>query len=211
MINDLPLAPIVRIATEADIDGILALQSQNLYLNLSSDELADGFVTTPFTPDLIRDLLDRDGVFIAEVGGKIVGYVLAGGWDFYAQWEIFRLMISRLPDLSFQGEKIDIDRSFQYGPVCIDRTFRGSGILSQLLELIHSSFKDRLPIGVTFINQLNQRSLAAHHRKLGFEIIDEFEFNNGNFYTLAFTTIQPSSPRLLSGDWVKTPSFKTAF
>jgi hypothetical protein len=180
---------IARIATESDIDGILNLQSQNLYTNLSGDELADGFVTTPFTPELIRSLLAQNGVFIAEIEGKIVGYVLAGGWEFYSQWEIFRLMISRLPELSFQGEKIAVDYSFQYGPVCIDRALRGSGILSQFFELIQTSFVDRLPIGVTFINQLNQRSLAAHNRKLGFEIIDEFEFNNGKFYTLAFTTI----------------------
>jgi hypothetical protein len=183
------LDTIARIATESDINGILELQSKNLYTNLSGDELADGFVTTPFTPELIRSLLDRDGVFVAEDRGKIVGYVLAGGWDFYAQWEIFRLMISRLPELSFQGEKIAVDRSFQYGPVCIDRVLRGSGILSQFFELIQTSFVDRLPIDVTFINQLNQRSLAAHNRKLGFEIIDEFEFSNNKFYTLAFTTI----------------------
>jgi hypothetical protein len=179
---------ISRIATELDIDGILNLQAQNLYTNLSSDELADGFVTTPFTPELIRSLLAQDGAFIAESEGKIVGYILAGGWDFYSQWEIFRLMVDRLPELSFQGEKIEVDRSFQYGPVCIDRSLRGSGILSQLFATMQSSFAPRLPIGVTFINKLNHRSLAAHHRKLKFEIIDEFEFNNGHFYTLAFST-----------------------
>jgi hypothetical protein len=182
------LDSIARIATESDVEGILHLQAQNLYTNLSGDELADGFVTTPFTPELIRSLLAQDGTFVAESEGKIVGYILAGGWDFYAQWEIFRLMISRLPELSFQGEKIIVDRSFQYGPVCIDRALRGSGILSQLFETMQSSFAPRLPIGVTFINKLNHRSLAAHHRKLNFEIIDEFEFNNGHFHTLAFST-----------------------
>jgi hypothetical protein len=182
------LDSIARIATESDIDGILQLQSQNLYANLSGDELADGFVTTPFTPELIRDLLTQDGTFVAESEGRIVGYILAGRWEFYSQWEIFRLMISRLPELSFQGEKIAIDRSFQYGPVCVDRTLRGSGILSQMFETMQSSFAPRLPIGVTFINKLNHRSLAAHHRKLNFEIIDEFEFNHGHFHTLAFST-----------------------
>jgi hypothetical protein len=182
------LDTISRIATELDIDGILNLQAQNLYTNLSSDELADGFVTTPFTLELIRSLLAQDGAFVAESEGKIVGYILAGGWDFYAQWEIFRLMIARLPELNFQGEKIEVDRSFQYGPVCIDRALRGSGILSQMFETMQSSFAPRLPIGVTFINKLNHRSLAAHHRKLNLEIIDEFEFNNGHFHTLAFST-----------------------
>jgi hypothetical protein len=182
------LDSIARIATESDIDGILHLQSQNLYANLAGDELADGFVTTPFTPELIRDLLTQDGAFVAESEGRIVGYILAGRWEFYSQWGIFRLMISRLPELSFQGKKIEVDRSFQYGPVCVDRTLRGSGILSQMFETMQSSFAPRLPIGVTFINKLNHRSLAAHHRKLNFEIVDEFEFNSGHFHTLAFST-----------------------
>jgi hypothetical protein len=182
------LNSIARIATESDIDGILDLQAQNLYANLSGDELADGFVMTPFTPDLIRSLLAQDGAFVAEYEGRIVGYLLAGGWDFYAQWEIFRLMVSRLPELSFQGEKIIVDRSFQYGPVCIDRSCRGNGTLPQLFAIMQSSFAPRLPIGITFINKLNHRSLAAHHRKLNFEIIDEFEFNSGQFHTLAFST-----------------------
>jgi hypothetical protein len=179
---------IARIATESDIDGILNLQAQNLFANLSGDELADGFVTTPFTPELIRSLLTEDGAFVAELEGKIVGYILAGGWDFYSQWEIFRLMVSRLPELRFQGKEIAVDRSFQYGPVCIDRSLRGNGILPQLFTTMQSSFAPRLPIGVTFINKLNHRSLAAHHRKLNFEIIDEFEFNSGHFQTLAFST-----------------------
>ncbi len=182
------LDSIARIATESDIEGILDLQAQNLYANLSGDELADGFVTTPFTPELIRSLFAQDGAFVAESEDRIVGYLFAGGWEFYAQWEIFRLMVSRLPELSFQGEKIIVDRSFQYGPVCVDRSVRGSGILSQIFETMQSSFAPRLPIGVTFINQLNHRSLAAHHRKLNFEIIDKFEFNNGHFHTLAFST-----------------------
>ena len=181
------LDSIARIATESDIDGILDLQAQNLYANLSADELADGFVTTPFTRELIRSLIAQEGAFVAE-SQDIVGYLFAGGWEFYSQWEIFRLMVSGLPELSFQGEKIIVDRSFQYGPVCVDRSVRGSGILSKLFTTMQSSFAPKLPIGITFINKLNHRSLAAHHRKLNFEIIDEFEFNSGHFHTLAFST-----------------------
>ncbi len=179
---------LIRIGTERDIDGIIALQSQNLYANLSATELAGGFVTTPFTPELIRLLFAQTGVFVAEIDGKIVGYVLAGDWNFFSQWEIFRVMTSRLPNLKFQGMKIDVDQSFQYGPVCIDRTLRGSGILPELFVKMRTSFALEFPIGVTFINQLNQRSLMAHTRKLDLEIIDEFELNGNSFYTLAFST-----------------------
>jgi hypothetical protein len=178
-----------RIGTDRDIDGILNLQSLNLYANLSADELDDGFVTTPFTPDLIRSLLAQDGVFVAESDRKVVGYVLAGGWDFYTQWEIFRVMIARMPKLVFLGRDIDVNNSFQYGPVCVARSMRGTETLSKMFAVMRSSFASRYPIGITFINRLNQRSLAAHHRKLGMEIVDEFEFNGNSFYTLAFSTV----------------------
>jgi hypothetical protein len=182
------MLPLIRVATESDFKGILNIQSQNLYTNLSPLELADGFVTTPFTPELLRQLLDRSGVFVAEEDRKIVGYLLAGDWEFFSQWEIFRVMVSRLPELQFRGDRITVARSFQYGPICIDRSSRGSDIFPQLFELMRSSFGSRFPIGVTFINQLNQRSFAAHTRKLDLEVIDEFEFNEHSFYTLAFLT-----------------------
>jgi hypothetical protein len=179
---------LIRIGTERDIDGIIALQSQNLYANLSAAELAGGFVTTPFTPELIRLLFAQNGVFVAEIDGEIVGYLLAGDWAFFSQWEIFRVITSRLPAIQFQGIKIDVEQSFQYGPVCIDRTLRGSGILPELFAKMRAGFAPNFPIGVTFINQLNQRSLMAHTRKLDLEIIDEFELNGNSFYTLAFST-----------------------
>ena len=180
--------PIIRTAIESDFDGILALQSRNLYTNLSPTELAGGFVTTPFTSDLLGQLLVQDGVFVAESESKIVGYVLVGDWEFYAQWEIFILMISRLPELKFQGRELSVDRTFQHGPICIDMAMRGSSVFPQLFELMRSSFALKFPIGVTFINKLNQRSFEAHTRKLDLEIIDEFEFNGNSFYTLAFLT-----------------------
>jgi hypothetical protein len=186
------MTSVIRIANESDIEGILALQSQNLLANLSDAELANGFVTTPFTPDLLRHLLDRSGIFVLENEGKIGGYLLASDWEFFSQWEIFRVMVARLPELRFQGREITVDKSFQYGPICIDRSLRGSDIFPQLFDLMRSSFAPRFPIGVTFINKLNQRSFAAHTRKLDLEIIDEFEFNGNSFYTLAFSTASTS-------------------
>jgi hypothetical protein len=180
--------PIIRTAIESDLNGIIDLQSRNLYTNLPPTELGGGFVTTPFTLELLRQLIIQAGVFVAEDNGKIVAYLLAGDWGFFSQWEIFRIMISQLPELKFQDREITIDNSFQYGPVCIDRTLRGGEILPQLFAIMKVSFAPKFPIGITFINKLNQRSFAAHTRKLNLEIVDEFEFNNNSFYTLAFFT-----------------------
>lgn len=182
------MSPVVRTAVESDISGILDLQAHNLYANLAPTELGDGFVMTPFTPDLLRLLLMQTGVFVAEDRGNIVGYLFAGDWDFFAQWEIFRVMRSRLPELTFQSREIPVEQSFQYGPICIDRSLRGSEVFPELFAKMRSSFAPKFPIGVTFINKFNQRSYAAHTRKLDLEIIDEFIFNDNSFYTLAFST-----------------------
>jgi hypothetical protein len=179
---------ITRVASESDINGILELQSQNLYTNLSEAERAEGFVTTPFTVEQIKALLSQSGVFIAEKQGVLVGYAFAGSWDFFCQWSIFPHMISRFPQLSFQGTQITVGNSFQYGPACIDRILRGSGVFPQLFEVMRSSFSTRFPIGVTFINKANPRSVAAHTRKFNLEIVDEFEFNGQSYYGLAFGT-----------------------
>jgi hypothetical protein len=179
---------ITRKAIESDIPGILELQSLNLYQNLSEAERTAGFVTTPFQIEQINTLIAQTGAFVVEQQGVVAGYALAGSWNFFSQWPIFPHMVARFPLLEFQGSKITIDNSFQYGPVCIDRTLRGSNALPLLFETMKTSFASRYVMGVTFINKQNPRSLAAHTRKLNLEIIDEFEFNSGLFYGLAFST-----------------------
>jgi hypothetical protein len=178
----------IRAALASDIDGILTLQAQNLYTNLTEAERANGFVTTPFLSEQIEVLLRQNGAFVAIKEGSVLGYAFAGSWDYFSQWPIFPYMVSRFPQLKFQGVAINMENTFQYGPVCIDQTLRGQGILPKLFETMRLSFASRYPIGMTFINQRNPRSLSAHTRKLNLEIIDAFEFEGGSFYGLAFFT-----------------------
>ncbi len=185
------MPPIIRTGIESDITEILDLQARNLYANLAIAELPGGFVMTPFSGDLLRLLMIQNGVFVAASEQQIIGYLLAGDWGFFSQWAIFKVMIDRLPRLSYQGQKITVDNSFQYGPICIDRSIRGSQVFPELFNLMRSSFAPKFLIGVTFINKINERSFAAHTRKLNLDIIDEFEFNGNSFYTLAFLTAQP--------------------
>ncbi|MGD1918143.1 MAG: GNAT family acetyltransferase [Pleurocapsa sp.] len=178
---------IARLATESDIDGILQLQALNLYKNLSKSELDWGFVTTPITKNQITNAIALQGVFILENNREITGYVFAADWNYFSQWNIFPYMVSRFPKLQFNDKAITVDNSFQYGPVCIAKALRGSDALLRLFETMRSNMVDRFPIGATFIHQSNLRSLYAH-KKLNFQIIDEFEFNNNSYYILAFLT-----------------------
>src|SRR5690554_4196440 len=176
-----------RIANKSDINGVLSLQEKYLYRNLSEKEREEGFVTTPFTVSQLEEILEQNGLFVAEnEKNDIIAYAFAGSWKYFEQWEIFNFMVSRFPQLSFNDNEITTANSFQYGPVCIEKEYRGKGVLNLIFEEMRIEFKKKYPISITFINKVNVISKIAHTRKLGWKIIDEFEYNNNTYIGLAF-------------------------
>lgn len=173
-------------AGSIDIQGILELQSKYLVSNLTETERKDGFVTTPFTAIQIEQIIRENGLFIAKKEEKIIAYVYAGSWAYFSQWAIFPVMTNRFKKLIFNDLTITTSNSFQYGPICIDKEYRGSGLLNEIFEFMRLHLKRSYPISVTFINKINTRSLKAHIEKLKWTIIDEFEFNGNSIYMLAF-------------------------
>ena len=168
-----------------DIRGILSLQEANLVSNMTELEKEQGFVTTPFVPAQINEIIAQDGLFVAEDDGHIVAYIFGGSWTYYGQWEIFNYMSSRFPDLSFGDFLVTRENSFQYGPICIAKTHRGKGLMNKIYEEMRTVMIHRYPLAVTFINSTNQISCRAHN-KLGWEIIDEFSYNDNSYLTLAY-------------------------
>jgi hypothetical protein len=179
---------IIRKAILGDIGGVLMLQSKYLYANIPENERAGGFVTTPFTIDQLTKAIEIDGVFVAQQEEQIVGYAFVGTWEYFFEWPIFPFMAARLPQLDFEGNELTIQNTFQYGPICIDTSQRGTGLAKKLYDTARFSMADRFPIGITFINKINHRSYEAHTQKMGLTVIDEFSFNNNNYYGLAFYT-----------------------
>jgi len=181
---------LTRFGNSTDISDILLLQEHNLYGNLSEQQYSSGFVTTPFSVAQLESLIADDGVFVAVSDAKLVGYLLAGTWQYYSAWPIFPYMVSRFPLPGPQGKTITADNSFQYGPICIAQDHRGTSVFPALFECMRIHFSRRFPIGYTFINRVNQRSYVAHTRKLGLQVFDQFEFGGNSFYGLAFDTKQ---------------------
>lgn len=179
----------IRPATPDEIQGVLELQSRYLFANLSEAERRAGFVTTPFTEAQIeRVILEENGLFVAIFQQKIVGYAFAASWDFWSQWPIFVHMVDRMPGISFRGAAVFPEKSFQYGPICLEKNMRGQGVGEALFAAVRAGFAARYPIGLTFINQVNEVSAAFHTRKLGLEIVDRFDFSDKKYFALAFST-----------------------
>ena len=179
---------ILRNATIDDIEGVLTLQAKYLLANTPEDERENGFVTTPFTVEQIENIIAQDGLFIAENENKVVAYAFAGSWEYFSQWAIFPFMATRFNNYGVENEEVTTENSFQYGPICIDADYRGSGLFQQLFEAMRIAMQKRYPIGITFINKINKRSYEAHTKKLKMAVVDEFTFNNNNFYGLSFDT-----------------------
>lgn len=172
-----------RIGSDSDIEGVLSLQEKYLFRNMSEQERNRGFVTTPFTKSQIQEIIKQNGFFVASNKNEIIAYAFAADWEYFEQWEIFNYMVSRFPQISFHGSEITTENTFQYGPICIDIPFRGKGVMNLLIEIMRIEFLKRFPISITFINQINEVSVHAH-KKIGWEIVDTFEFNDNKYLAL---------------------------
>ena len=179
----------LKIAELSDIEDTLKLHYRYQVDSIKEEDKKDGFVTTPFTYEQLKELIEKEqGLFIAKKDGEVVAYVMAASWQFWSQWPMFAYMIEHLGELEYLGQKLSTENSYQYGPICIDKSVRGSGVLEQIFDFSREHMAKRYPILVTFINKINPRSFNAHTKKLGLEVIQEFSYNNNNYYELVYDT-----------------------
>lgn len=172
-----------------DFEGVLRLLRANHADTLSEAEKADDFVTTNFTPEQMERLITKEnGVTIAREGGSVLAFAMAAPWEYWAEWPLFTHMIEKLPEFSFAGQRLSVENSYQYGPMCVERSLRGTGLFERVFDASLASMKDRFPIMATFVNQVNARSYAAHSRKARMETSGTFDFNGNHYYLMACST-----------------------
>jgi hypothetical protein len=180
---------IYRNATLEDIPAISELQKKYHVSTISDEDRPNGFVTTLFSEEQFAELITKEnGVAIACDGDRVVGYAMAASWEFWSEWPLFQHMIEDLPSTEYLGQNLSTENSYQYGPICIDKEYRGTEVLSKLFDFSREQMMNRFPILITFINHINPRSYEAHVRKLGLDVIKDFVFNNNNYYELGYDT-----------------------
>lgn len=183
-----------RNARKSDIPGVSQLQQKYHINTISEEDKADGFVTTLFSDELFEELIEQEnGLAIACDGDRIVAYAMAASWQYWSRWPLFQKMIEDLPQTEYLGKMLTMENSYQYGPVCIDKEYRGTDVLPNIFEFSRIQMKERFPILITFINQINHRSFQAHTRKLGLEVIKTFDFNNNHYYELGYDTLNKTA------------------
>ncbi len=180
---------IISLATMDDFNGILSLLKTYHVSYIREEDKADGFVTTNLTDEQLERLIVKErGVTVASENGRIFAFAFAASWNFWAEWPFFAYMIEKLPAYTFAGQIITTRNSYQYGPICLDKTVRGTGLFEQVFFASLASMKGRYPIMATFINQINGRSYAAHAKKAGMTQVGTFQYNDNDYYLMACST-----------------------
>lgn len=177
----------IALAQMADYEGIMALHKRYHTDSIREADRPQGFVTTNFTRAQMEALIEKErGVTIAkDEGGNVLAYAMAAPWAFWAPWPLFAHMIEHLGEYEFGGERLSVENSYQYGPICLDMSVRGSGLFEDVFYFSLASMRSRFPIMATFINQINGRSYAAHTRKVPMAQPGTFRFNGNDYYLMA--------------------------
>ena len=125
----------LRHANLSDIDDILRLHYRYQVNSIDAADKADGFITTAFTKEELTELIIyQQGLFLAVKEDVIVAYAMAATWSFWSRWPMFAHMIEGLSELSYAGQVLTTENSYQYGPVCVDKSVRGQGVFEQIFE-----------------------------------------------------------------------------
>lgn len=177
-----------RNAKIEDIPEVSKLQARYHVDTINDKDRPDGFVTTLFTEKQFKELIEKEnGLALACDGDEIIGYAMAGSWEYWSAWPLFQHMIKDLPSTEYMGEVLTTENSYQYGPIAIHTDYRGSDVFPDLFDFSRTQMMERYPILITFVNQINPRSVRAHE-KLGLDLIKEFEFNDNQYYELGYDT-----------------------
>ena len=180
---------VITQATVKDMEGVMALLKANHVSNMTEEEKKNGFVTTNLTEEqFVRLVEEEDGVTIAKDGDKIVAFALAASWDYWKEWPLFQYMIELLPQNTYNGETLSTTNSYQYGPVCVDKDYRGTGVFEKVFFASLANMEKRFPYMITFVNKVNPRSYAAHTRKALLDEVMDFSWNNNNYWMLGCKT-----------------------
>ncbi len=186
---------VIRHATVADMPGIRALLKKYHRDTISDKDRPGGFVTTAITDEQLTDLIEKEnGVMIivrpqaAPSPDEVLAFCFAAPWEFWKSWPLFAYMIEILPEYEFEGKNVVVEDTYQYGPICVDTSIRGTGAFADLFYASLKDFKDRFPVMITFVNSINGRSENAHNNKAHMQTIGTFDFNDNHYLMMAIRT-----------------------
>ena len=167
---------------EKDILLLLALQKENLKLNLDAETIeSQGFVSFVYSPDDIKGMMQDEPQIVAMDGDDIVGYALTASLDYAQTVKLLQPLVEKSKTLTYNDTPLgchatarnDSLRYYIMGQVCVKAGYRGIGIFDALYQGHKEYLSTKYDGVITEIATENKRSLAAH-RRVGFKTIYDY-------------------------------------
>ena len=124
-----------------------------------------------FSHSELSELVQHHWVVVAQVEQQIVGYVIAGRWDFRTLAHLSHFVES-FAATRLGWTKINKTNACQYGPIWVQQTYRGQRDFEALVSEIRRQVAPHFSYMLTFIAEDNERSFAAHSGKAHMQVVD---------------------------------------
>ena len=169
----------VTVSTEEELKGILDLQQRNLAPNLTAEEMkSQGYLTVSHTLDILKKMHALEPSLVVKDGQAVVAYALAMTPALKVEFPILDPLFDLFIKIDYKGKKITDYNYMVIGQTCIDKNYRGKGILQKLYATYINRFKSKYDIAITEIATKNSRSRHAHE-KIGFVTVHEYVAPDG--------------------------------
>jgi predicted GNAT superfamily acetyltransferase len=175
-----------RRAEAGDYREIVRLNTTNFITNLSPQERKEGFLSAVFSEQQVAAIAGDLGIVVAVTDGWLVGFLCAFRNEFEHGSPVVAAMLESYDRVRFDSKLLKNYRSYVYGPVCIERAYRGKGVLRGLFEAQKRDLAGKFEIGVALVACANLHSLNAHVAGLGMTQVGDFEVNGDTFATVVF-------------------------
>lgn len=161
-------------STDQHFEQILRLQKQNLFSEISEEQqIQQGFVFAEHTIPVLKMMAAHLPQVIAVSNSKVIAYNLAMTVSMKNTMPRLVQMFDEFERSEYKGKLLTEYCFMVGGQVCVDKDFRGQGLLSRLYHETRNRVSSDYQLCVTEIARRNTPSLKAH-LKMGFEVVSSY-------------------------------------
>jgi len=163
------------VSHDGELIQIANLSGTNHVSHLPDEiKASEGFVTWSYTPEVLRKLHDIHPSIIVKDGDRVVGYALVLLPESTTVYEPLKEMLAHFSTLTYRNKPLLDHRVYFMGQICVDKDYRGQGVVDRLYQFHRQAMGPRYDLLVTEIATRNTRSMRAH-QKVGFITINTYK------------------------------------
>ena len=145
----------------------------SLFRSATEEIKSQGFVTVHHSFEQLCRLNDLEKHIIAKDNDRVVGYILAMTKQSKLELPILVPMFNVFEIILYKHKLIAVYKYLVVGQVCIQKEYRGLGLLEKCYATYKKYYGDKYDFVITEIAATNSRSLNAHKR-IGFTEIHAY-------------------------------------